>query len=560
MAIVGVLNTLVSADVSAFSKGMDDAKGKLGQFKNAVNGGTGDINKALSSMGSVSGTGGLFAGIKGRVTDFLGNVRSMVGGFGVIGGAAALGGAAVVGFGIALERMAARGSDAILSLAHLSRQIGISVHDLSLFSALPGFEADGFGHALFHMQHALASGGEETARALSRMGLSLRDLRDASPLQQLEAIAGGFAGLTNQMERSQVVRALFGRGGLEMVDVLARGTRGLEEARQRARAFGLDVSESTAEAVRNASRAWSGFGLAMQGIGRQMAGAFAPAWEAIGNAGSAVGQYLVGSIREALPLFSSIGSAGKSAFDFVRNIGGGWGVLGDNMLSVWSGIADAVRSAIPYATAFFGMVGAGFDALAGMGGAVYEFLGSPFKSLFDMIQEAFGGSLKSAWKDFLENMTKGWFLLEFVFKRWKDGVMLGMAEIKLKWLELQDFIGRDVGSELAQTRREVNAMRALSIMAIDAYVNRRFNEVFGQHAAATAPGATAGTPGAMDQRSDHGFANRSDEIAYSAISGKNSADDRRHREQVGLLNRQAALLANIQGNLQRAPMIGRARL
>ncbi len=138
--------------------------------------------------------------------------------FAAVGVAAA--GAAVVAFG--LKNALDLGGE----LADLSASTGQSVGDLAVLRQAfenAGLGADQVGPTVARFQKALSGVNEEgndTAEALSRLGISGASLSQSGTVEQLEALQGAFAGITDPIERTRLATELFGKSGAKMLAIL----------------------------------------------------------------------------------------------------------------------------------------------------------------------------------------------------------------------------------------------------------------------------------------------------------------------------------------------------
>lgn len=409
---------------------------------------------------------------------------------------------AAVSAGASLLLMANSGAAAAKELRLLNIQTGISIEMLQALGTAGGDE--GFARAMIHMQRAIRQASPEVAAAFSRMGLSIAELRGMNPDQQLQAIFAAFPTLTDQIDRASTAMELFGRSGINMIEPLSRGTAGLDVMRERARRFGLDMTREQSDAIARSNREWGNFGLAMRGIGQQLAVAFAPAWEAVGKVGGQVGEFLVGAVKAAAP--------------YVQ-------VLAD----LW--------------IAFFRM-------LADWAGIVGDMLLTPFRSL----AAYFGIDLKGAWQGFWEAMAKGWIAAEYLMNHWRDGMLLAFRLIQVEWLQLQYriFGGDALRQEIAAIRGAI-AKSAFTHDFVN-YVNNRYAQLFGG-AAAAAAAATAPQLRALGQPAAHGAAERGSEAAFSLLYGKDSGIQRLLERMLPVQQAQARDVRDMRGFLQFAPVV-----
>jgi hypothetical protein len=286
--ITGVLNTLVTANTSDFDAKMASTGAKVGKLSSQVGTESSLIGRALQSLGNI-------------------NISRIVGAFVGIGIAALAAAAAVAGFGVALHTMASRGAADIEHVYDLANNLELSIDALTAYGMMPGINGiEEVGNLIFRLQGQLDELTPRARQALDAMQIDPDELRIASTEQQVRMLAAGYQNLGSQVERVATMRALFGKGSMPMMDLLEGGTAALDRLDERVRRFGLDVSETQAKALRQANFEWQGFGLSIQGIGRQAAIAFAPLWEAMGRAGSDIGAWLVEKFRAAVPYIQTL--------------------------------------------------------------------------------------------------------------------------------------------------------------------------------------------------------------------------------------------------------------
>lgn len=92
-------------------------------------------------------------------------------------------------------------------------------------------------------------GGDASAAAFERVGVSVDDLRGRSPDEVLALIADGIAALPTATERTAVAMDLLGRSGGALVPMLAEGSAGMAALRAQAAELGIVISEETEAAA-----------------------------------------------------------------------------------------------------------------------------------------------------------------------------------------------------------------------------------------------------------------------------------------------------------------------
>jgi hypothetical protein len=526
MSLIANLDVNVRADISNFDKGMQGGVAGVGKFKQAVDDKVGGVGAAFSKLGNVSGFGGAIGGILGKLQSFAGGIGGSIKdvgtwtsslfsgtgalsalgmGLGVTAGAflaVAAGGVAFIGM---LNGMASGGANSIKSLDRLAKEIGFSTEAMAAFTAGSGIEADGFGHAMIHMQRSVQEMGTEAMRAFATLQIDPSALQGANAEQQLQMIAQGFAGLTSQGDRATVALSLFGRGGIEMMEMLGRGGAGLDAMRDRAERFGLTFSQQQADTVRSSLRSWGQWSLAMEGTSRQLAVMFAPAWEAIGNFGGWVGEQIVGGLQAAQPI-----------------VAGFWGVLsagGTAIAEIWDMASNALNDFLGPATA--------------------------------------------NWGDFRDAMLRGLITVEYAFKNWKNILLQGLAELQLAWSKMQRDMFGDTSAALAKDidliEARIRRLRNEFTSGLQPFLEQRMRELMdrGSAAARTALGTAGDTAAA---RTDHGAAERGSQAAYTLLT-RGQANQEVYQRQIADTQQRIEQIQRDQlAELRRSPPIRRGRL
>jgi hypothetical protein len=92
-------------------------------------------------------------------------------------------------------------------------------------------------------------GGEASAKAFARLGISVDQLRNKSPDEVLSLVAEGMRGIESPTERTALAMDVLGRSGAALVPMLVEGADGIEAMRQRARDLGVTISEDASQAA-----------------------------------------------------------------------------------------------------------------------------------------------------------------------------------------------------------------------------------------------------------------------------------------------------------------------
>lgn len=406
-------------------------------------GSAGGVNQLGSSAANMAGSASSTAastGILGRAIGLLSNPVGLA-----IGGLAALA-AVTIGVGLALHSMASHGAEAILQVRSMATEIGLTVSQMSSFSAAP----QGFTEAMLHMERSIQDGSEGALRGLATLqagaqragsSLNLGDLdpvrlQRMNPEQQLRSIARAFSQLQTQGERASVARAMFGRGSPEMLEFLSRGEAGIDAMQARAERFGLVLNSSQADAVKNADREWKNFGLAMDGIGRQAAVLFAPLWQSIGEIGGQVGEWLVGAFKDAQPALKEIGSLIGSFFRYITNAIPSLGIFQAAFRDMGGdGLKSTLKEVFNWIRIIAEVVGKVYNAMAEVWKIIWDKIWVGIKALVPLLLDFHTFGAFSWLKDSLGD----WESVKTTAMEVLASIVVAMDEPALAWRVIQTY-------------------------------------------------------------------------------------------------------------------------
>ena len=147
----------------------------------------------------------------------------------------AIGVSVVAGLGAAMAGvkkvvgLAFEGLDRIDALDEAASKIGITynaLQDLKFAAEMTGGSFEGMVSALAKMQANLASGSAD--EALLKLGLSAANLRDLAPEKQFAEIAQKLSEIQNTGDKIDLTKSFFGKGGVEILNVINGGKEGIE--------------------------------------------------------------------------------------------------------------------------------------------------------------------------------------------------------------------------------------------------------------------------------------------------------------------------------------------
>ena len=141
--------------------------------------------------------------------------------------------------------MAFEGLDRIDALDEAATKIGLSynaMQDLKLAAVTTGASFEGMASAIAKMQGNISNGSAE--EALQKLGLSAQFLRDLAPEKQFAEIAQKLSEVKNTGDKIDLTKSIFGRGGVDILNVINGGKEGMEKIAQTAELFGGHLTDA----------------------------------------------------------------------------------------------------------------------------------------------------------------------------------------------------------------------------------------------------------------------------------------------------------------------------
>lgn len=143
---------------------------------------------------------------------------------------------------------------ALEALSARTGQSTTALQEWEFVSKMAGASGEAMTHAWTHMARTLGEvkdGSVEAARAFGQLGVRVRDGHGQLRTQQelFDEVADKLAKMKPGWERNAAVMKIFGRGGTEILPVIAKGAKGIEELKQEAHDLGLVMSEEDVEAA-----------------------------------------------------------------------------------------------------------------------------------------------------------------------------------------------------------------------------------------------------------------------------------------------------------------------
>lgn len=165
--------------------------------------------------------------VQSAISDPLGTARQAVlafsGSFSTMGIAATAAVSAMGAVGAAAYQLVTTVAAAGAKLDDLRDTTDISVPVLSRWSnaaKVMGGDITQLTNAVFKMQTGMAESSESFAKGLTRIGLTMKDLKGLNPDEQFEAIARGLNSMTNRADANAAGMAIFGRQYRELAPIV----------------------------------------------------------------------------------------------------------------------------------------------------------------------------------------------------------------------------------------------------------------------------------------------------------------------------------------------------
>ncbi len=216
-----------------------------------------------------------------------------------------------------------RSFETIDVLAKTADKLGITTEKLAGLqhaAELSGVEVRTFNMALQRMTRRLseaAIGTGEAMGAQKELGLDTKILGKLSPDKQFIAIADAMGKVTSQADKVRLSFKLFDSEGVALVNTLALGKKGLQDAMKFALKAGVALNRIDAAKIEMANDAVSRLGLVFRGIANTLAIKFAPFLKAAADklvVWATTGKGAIGKVSDA---FEWMLKKMAKAFDWV---------------------------------------------------------------------------------------------------------------------------------------------------------------------------------------------------------------------------------------------------
>lgn len=265
-ASIGSLAAMLTANDKGFNAGIDAASKKLGHFGK-------ELGKLAASPFNLGGKllGAPLAGVEG----FLKPIQAALSSIPLIGGA--LG--ALPASGGEFISFVKQGADEVLQLDKAAKQVGTSTENMAGFMKIAGGDGEAMVTALAHMNKelgALSAGDEGATKKFAKLGFGAEDFQGLGTKEAYGKIADKTNTFSSAADKATTRSDIFGKGFLEIIPALNKGSAGLDAATEKMQSFGKAVSAVDAAQVRNALAPLKDLDDVIDGLKRQLAVQLAP--------------------------------------------------------------------------------------------------------------------------------------------------------------------------------------------------------------------------------------------------------------------------------------------
>ena len=189
--------------------------------------------------------------------------------------------------GGALVALTKSGLATVDALGKSADKLGITTQayaSLSHAANLAGVQQASLESAFKRMARTVSDASEglsASERSLTALGLSSEALLKLSPDKQFAAIADALNGVENATRRAALAQQVFGRSGVDLLNLTKEGSAGFAAFAHEAQVLGLNISRIDAAKVEAANDAVGRIRTGFSGLGQQLAVQFAPLIEDI---------------------------------------------------------------------------------------------------------------------------------------------------------------------------------------------------------------------------------------------------------------------------------------
>lgn len=133
-----------------------------------------------------------------------------------------------------------------------------------------------------------AQGAGEAAQSFRDLGISASDIIKLSPETMLHRIADAMVKVSSQADRVRIAADIFGRGNVDLIRIMEKGSAGLREMAVQAQRFGLIIDENARRRVNGLIDSLKSMQLRLSGVSREITARIAPALRIVVDAAIAL--------------------------------------------------------------------------------------------------------------------------------------------------------------------------------------------------------------------------------------------------------------------------------
>lgn len=393
-------------------------------------------------------------------------------------GLTALGAGLVAPFALSAKAFADNGS----RIDDFAQRTGASVEAVSQLqyaAEQSGTGIDTLEKSMGKMSETISGAiqNEETAvAALQKLGLTAADLRGKLPEQQLSIFADKLAAISDVNVRLDLARAIFGKGGGDLIPLLSAGAAGIDQLRQRADRLGLTMSQEDATAAAAFGDSLDDLKSATMAIANAVGGALAPALKVGADLFVATVKPVTEFIKNNKILITTIAASGAA----ILAVGGTLTTIGLSMTLIGAALPGitALIGALSVAAPFIagavaiGAAGAalihftvGFRALLGAAQSTADGVLETFQGIANALQSGdwelalaiAGAGLSVGWLTILNGLKAGWRgFSDYIADQFSATLDVVLTELHAFATEFQAMTGVNIGKDFAGGLRSAN--------------------------------------------------------------------------------------------------------
>jgi hypothetical protein len=196
-----------------------------------------------------------------------------------VGRGATVAGGLITGLGVASITQFARMGDEVQKMALRTGFSTEALSELRVAAELSGSSLQGLETGIRRMSKVIVDAKDglgESVDALDRMGVSVDDLMGKSPEVQFEILTAALADMSDKTEQVATAQEVFGRAGTALLPMLAAGSAGLEEMKQKAHEMGVVFDQEAADKAARLSDSFTTLKGSVQGVMLAIAEQLAP--------------------------------------------------------------------------------------------------------------------------------------------------------------------------------------------------------------------------------------------------------------------------------------------